>query len=130
MNTTTAGAVWLVMQCIWSPQQELKCEFIHAKDPIALLQSNEWRKGPGGPFDTEDECRRARIKLADQQEPDPEMRRKLEAKGYGFSFWCIPYARDAVPYEFAKQPPLYQPPQPPPNLSSGLPPNQPPWQSR
>jgi hypothetical protein len=72
----------------------MKCDFIHVEDPAALVQSREWRVGAGGPFDTEAECRRARIKLADQLEPASEKRRD--------SFWCIPYARDAVPSEFAK----------------------------
>jgi hypothetical protein len=63
MNTATVGAAWLVVQCIWSPQQETKCEFIHVKDPSITLQSKEWRAGYEGPFDTEDECR-ARIKTA------------------------------------------------------------------
>ena len=120
MDTTTAGAVWLVMQCIWASQQEMKCDFLHAKDGTALVQSKEWRAGPGGPFDAEDECRRAKIKLTDQLEPASEKRRD--------SFWCVPYARDAVPSEFAKEPPLYKPPQPPPNLSGGPPLIQPPWQ--
>lgn len=129
MDATTAGAVWLVVQCIWSPQQDIKCEFIHVKDPAVLAKSKEWRMGRevNLQFDTEDGCR-SRIKLlANQQQPDPEMRHKLEAKGYGYSFSCIPYARDAVPYEFAKEPPLYKPSQPPPNLGSGPPPIQPPW---
>jgi hypothetical protein len=125
MNAATAGAVWLVMQCISSPRQEMKCDFIHVQDPAALSESAEWRVGPGGPFGTEDECRRVRIKFADRHEPKSEIRRELEAKGYAYSFWCIPYARDAVPHEFAKEPPLYKTPQPP--LNSGLPPTQPPW---
>jgi hypothetical protein len=107
----------------------MKCEFVHVKDPSVLFKSKEWREGHEVDlrFDTEDECR-ARIKLlANQQQPDPEMRRKLEAKGYGDSFSCIPYARDVLPYEFAKEPPLYKPPPPPPNLSSGPPSIQPPW---
>jgi hypothetical protein len=100
----------------------MKCEFVHAKDPSILLQSKEWRAGYEGPFDTEDECR-ARIKLlADHQEPAPEMGGKAKV-----SFWCIPYAHDAVPHEFAKEPPLLKAPQAPPNLSSGPPPIQPPW---
>jgi hypothetical protein len=129
MNATTAGAVWLVVQCIWSPTQETSCQFVHVKDRTVLLQSKEWRAGHEVDlrFDTEDECRARSKLLANQQQPDREVRRKLEAKGYGYSFWCIPYARDALPEEFAKEPPLYKPPQPPPNLSSGPPSIQPPW---